>query len=860
MKERNILEFGKRMTEQKKLNLFISYSHKDEDSINKFKDTIKNAEIDKKISIWSDREIEGGEDLKGKINGEINDADIVCLFISQDFLDSNPCMKEKDIAFRLKTEKNIRVVPIILSKCNWKECKNLKTILALPTDGKPLSSFSEEGLYWNDLKLGLVKIVNTEYFFKNLELKKEHSSFLEDAELLTNAHPDKNKVFISDIFVYPKVSRFEYIEETESYMDSEKIIGDLIENQKIHIVGEDQSGKTTLCKKLFKKIKDLNLLPIFLHDEENRFKGPKEALIQKRFKEQYKKISKLNDIDRERIVLIVDDFHKAKKKDKLLQYLSNFKYQILVTNDIPILDINNEMKINTYIHYKIEEFTASSRNKLIRKWIDLSESEMNSEGNNYYESLDKKTEQVSTTLGKVFGKGIMPAYPFYILSILRDFESLTNNLRSEITSQGYCYEALITFYLNKHNVKNDEFDYYINFLQEFAYFFFKKKQRTIPEIEFQKFIKSYSSKFLSLLDELKFMRTLQKANLIRKDNMKNYSFSSDYIYYFFVAKYIASQINKNKKEIKKVIEEIINNLHKTENAYISIFITHHTENDYLFKELIKSSKKLFKEYKPVSLNKKELKFLDKKEKLIIKATLPSEETTPEKARSEMLSAQDEMEIENKRNLSEEDKIEDIEFAKSIKTVEVIGSIIKNRTGSLEKEKLKELFIDAMNVHLRMMHFLLEFIKKDINQDAIISFISVEVNKHIEREGKNSIPIEDRKKFSKIIFWNWIFFILFGYVMKTVVSLGSDKLGEILELVTKEVNTPVVELVKQGINHKYAHSLDERELSKILQSRGYSKTAKRILEFQVSMYLHLNKLNRVEKQRIKSLLGVETKPN
>ena len=42
----------------------------------------------------------------------------------------------------------------------------------------------------------------------------------------------------------------------------------------------------------------------------------------------------------------------------------------------------------------------------------------------------------------------------------------------------------------------------------------------------------------------------------------------------------------------------------------------------------------------------------------------------------------------------------LELRRSIKTVEVIGSVIKNRAGSLRSEQVEKLFEEAMDVHFR----------------------------------------------------------------------------------------------------------------------------------------------------------------
>lgn len=840
------------MNESKKLKLFISYAHKDESLINQFKSEIENPTI-ADVSVWYDREIEGGEDWESKIHNNLNDADIICLFISQNFLDSNNCMKEKDAAFDLKDNKNIRVVPIILDECEWKEeCKLLSSTQALPADGIPKSEFEGgESSYWYAVTEGLKQAIKTESTIKNIKISKEHSEFLEDIGLLSNAYSGRRKVVLSDIFVYPTVRKIDYLSDSENSENldksSEEITKELLKNPRILIVGPDQSGKTTLGKQLFKKIKEMNLIPIFLSDD-SKFRSETIKLIERRFNEQYVGVD-FADVDKERVVLIVDDFHTAKNKERFLSNISGFKYHILVADDIYSLDFREELEIGVYIYYKIQEFKPSLRDKLIRNWIYLSKKE-SPEDNSFYESLDKKTEQLDTTLGKFFEKGIMTAHPFNILVVLNNFEAMTP-VSSQITSQGYCYEAFIILLLKKNNVKNDEINFYINFLQEFSYNFFTNGKKSISDNEFKKFVLEYSKRF-SLLDQKSFVESLEKTKLIHRDNMKNYSFSNGYIYYFFVAKYIANQINKNNEEFKgTIVKEIVENLHKTENAYISIFIAHHTENEHLFNELRNLSKKLFGGFHPSSLDKGELKILDEKADLIIKASLPKEKISPEKNRAKSLAISDEIEKEVEKDSTDDTDFQ--EFRKSIKTVEVMGSIIKNRAGSLEKEKLKELFTDAMNVHLRIMSCFLDIIKKDSEQDFITSFIrKILDNTNMKKPLLTEAEVEN---IARRIFWNLNFFIVYGIILKTVVSLGSDKLNEILGLVDQEVNTPATGLIDLGVNLRYMHKLNPEEVSKRMKSKDYSKTAVQIMRYEIIRYARSNKLTYKDIQKIVSILEI-----
>lgn len=706
-----------------KLKLFISYSHNDEEYVKEFIKHIAPLKTKGLIEDWYDRKIIAGKDYQNKIDNELEDADIICLFISASFLSSTACMKEKKNALELMKIKGITVVPIILSSCGWLDDSELSRLLSLPADGKPITDFTNSDTAWNNVYEGLKNVLNGEIKIKQLETTDDFTDFLQDTELLSMAHSQKERVILEDIFIYPELSKFDDLKEYEKKISADELIKGFYNYNKIIIAGENQSGKTTLCKKIFLELRKKNFIPVYIFDKTYQYHGKIENRISEAYKEQYK-TTPIEEIDRQRIVPIIDDFHFAKNKEKHISDLSAYRYQIIIVDDIFNLNFKDENLINSFIHFKIEELNPLLRNQLINKWTHLKDNQKSfiNDENVLYKMIDEKTELVNATLGKIFGKGIMPAYPFFLLSIISTYETFAKPLDQEITSQGYCYQAFIYMYLRKQGVKNDEIDTYINFLNEFAFLFFSKGTKEISSAEFNTFMKSYLEKYNLPINQDILLDKLRQSNMIALDNFNNYCFCYQYLYYFFVAKYLAENINDN----KAIIDDIINNLHKDENAYIAIFVSHHSKNEKILDEVILNAFCLFDKYKPATLSVEELSFFDQQADNIVQATLPFPKEAPETERNKRLSAQNDYEVKN-AHIKSDDDIENYdelakELRRSIKTVEVIGSIIKNRAGSLNKESLKSMFKEAMNVHLRILSSFFELIKKEQEQEEIIRFI------------------------------------------------------------------------------------------------------------------------------------------
>lgn len=843
------------MEQNKKLKLFISYSHEDNISeksyIKEFINYIAPLKNNGSIEVWHDREILAGEEFLNIIDNNLEDADIICLFISSNFLSSSSCMKEKKKAFELRKKKGIPVISIILSPCGWLDDKDIFKSLALPTDGMPVSKFSEKDEAWLDVYSGLKKIIDKVIKIKQLELKEEFEYFLCDTEMLTKAHSKKDNVLLEDIFVYPELDKYDTLREYEEKISSEELLKNLLENPKIIITGEDLSGKTTLCKMIFKELRILNFIPVYVSNKKTHSKGKIENKILDSLREQYKDID-VNEIDKERIIPIVDDFHNAINKEKHINVLSTFHRCIIIADDIFALNIKDEKLISSFTSFRVKELKPSLRYELVKKWACLTDIEF---GDNY-EKIDKNIELINSTLGKNIGKGIMPAYPFFILSTIVTYETFAMPLDQEITSQGYCYQAFIYFYLRKLGVRTDEIDIYINFLTELAFYFYKEKKEELTPDNFNFFMKSYLDIFNLPIKREVLLKNL--SQIITEDCFKNYSFRYLYFYYFFVAKYLAEHNQENK--VKEDITKIINNLHVDENAYIAVFISHHSKNINILKEIEDIALCLFDKYEPTTLTKDEINFFDEREDIIVKAILPPANTTPEKGRMERLTHQDEQElfqkdIEQKEDIDKEDPIEK-EFRRAIKTVEVLGCIIKNRAGSLEKVRLEDTFVKAMNVHLRILSNFFETIKNDNEQKVIIDFISDKLIILEESEGERRELSEfELKKKARIIFWNLNFFVVFGFMYKIVQSLGSDKLIEISSKVCDEINTPASFIVKHGILMGYNKNVQIKELTKIINRNDCSKIAKKTIQLMVVNHCSLHPIKYRERQQIEAILKI-----
>ena len=131
--------------------VFYSYSHQDEELLNKLADHLRILQRQGLIAEWHDRRIGAGTEWEGQIDTHLNEADIILLLISSDFIASDYCYDiELNRAMELHEAGEACVIPIILSPVNWEGAPFAK-LQALPRDAKPVTSWENQDEAFQDI-------------------------------------------------------------------------------------------------------------------------------------------------------------------------------------------------------------------------------------------------------------------------------------------------------------------------------------------------------------------------------------------------------------------------------------------------------------------------------------------------------------------------------------------------------------------------------------------------------------------------------------------------------------------------------------------------------------------------------------
>lgn len=125
------------------IHVFVSYSHRDREMLAQLELFLAQAIRSGLINIWKDAAIEGGEVIRDKIRQNLNACQIFLCLISPDYIASTYCyhVELEHALNRVEAGERISVIPIILRPAGWAHDRRLRDRLALPTDGKPVSTW-----------------------------------------------------------------------------------------------------------------------------------------------------------------------------------------------------------------------------------------------------------------------------------------------------------------------------------------------------------------------------------------------------------------------------------------------------------------------------------------------------------------------------------------------------------------------------------------------------------------------------------------------------------------------------------------------------------------------------------------------
>lgn len=139
--------------------IFCCYARKDELLLNQLKAHLRPLQRQGLIEVWDDQCIEAGAAWEAEITKHLDEAPIILLLVSPDFLNSDYCYGvEMQRAIQRHAYGEATVIPVILRPCLWQGTPFGK-IQALPKNALPVRSWDDVDDAFLDVASGVQRVV-----------------------------------------------------------------------------------------------------------------------------------------------------------------------------------------------------------------------------------------------------------------------------------------------------------------------------------------------------------------------------------------------------------------------------------------------------------------------------------------------------------------------------------------------------------------------------------------------------------------------------------------------------------------------------------------------------------------------------
>src|SRR5581483_10924802 len=127
------------------IHIFCSYAHEDKSFVHLLHKYLSALIRQEQILLWYDREILPGEEWKQVAEQHLEEADIILVLISPNYIASDYCW-DQELGRALARQKmgDVQVIPILLKPTPGWETTPLASLRALPEDAKPVAFWSNQ--------------------------------------------------------------------------------------------------------------------------------------------------------------------------------------------------------------------------------------------------------------------------------------------------------------------------------------------------------------------------------------------------------------------------------------------------------------------------------------------------------------------------------------------------------------------------------------------------------------------------------------------------------------------------------------------------------------------------------------------
>ena len=806
------------------VRVVYSYSHKDSRYRERMEKALSTLRDEGIITVWSDVEILPGDSIPGEIHQHFSDADIAVFLLSDNFLASAECQREWRWACEQPT---LVCVPVILKACAWRDLRGISDIKSLPRDAKPVSQYRDSSSAWLEVHNGIRDVVErvrqTFSLREPFRVEMERTSFV-----------SQSRVRLRDLFVFPVLTGYAFRSGPGEIEEPIRSPDDLLNRGHVLIHGEHLSGKTALCRATFLDLVDAGIVPTLYVDLANLPGPATESTLRKVYGQAFTGDYTRWD-QRSGKILFLDNLSRHREKSKFVRIALNHFGTVVATlaTDTYYSYYRDCREFVDFGEVRIQPLTHVKQESLIRRRVARVAGDLSAQ-DGQIDQLEKRVNAVILT------NRLLPRYPFYVLSVLQTYDGfMPHDLK--ISSYGHCYYVVILAHLVKSGISRSDADLgsCLNFAEHLAFHIHGvgNTQRALGLEGMAEFVNSYRKRFILPQATLRSLSAMNYG-IVTEDG----SFRDRYMYYYFLGRYLANHA----EEEHDTLERLLNESYRTDNALTLIFTIHHTSNDRLIDAIRDRTMSVFSGIEPATLDEHEADLFNDEVR-----SLPERVLTGNPVEAERVREREERDREERSGggaLLDEPEERDVEVVNDLyrifKNNEILGHILQNQYGRLERSKIEQLIEAIADGGLRLVRLLLE--KKEIH--ALAMYLH-------ERN-----PDFDRADIEKSLVWLSLLWAVLN-IERVVGVLGRHEIRSTVEEIVGRKSSPAYDLIGYFVRLDTIRELGDEEIKRVRQLLRKHRYPffKWLVSVRTQSFLTTHKASARKEQAMCSTLGIPYRP-
>jgi hypothetical protein len=693
-------------------------------------------------------------------------------------------------------------------------------------------------------------------------------------------HPVKGLLSLDDIYIAPLLTRVRVDEtppendDTPSRLDWDSLSDEILHGGHFAVLGPPYSGKTTLAKIAYRKCLDAGLYPVLLRGGEVRAGTRDQQLhrLESAYSEQYSSetLDLYRHLGREKRVVMIDDFGltrmNAKGRHALLTWLGDFCAVTLVLAEQPLFfeqlaEGKPDADLSTaFKHYMLQEMGHLHREHLIRRWISLGQ-----ETTIGPQELAYQSEKTSGIVSALVRKGLMPVYPFFVLAILQTMES-NQQFKEEMGTYGYFYEYLIHNRMLMSSLKaTPETKYAV--LADLAFKLHTEQRMALPESEIEKFGQAFRDEHLAAVRVDKLIEDMtDRAELLTYTD-EGLAFRYPYIRYYFVARYVRDRLGDETlgPAMRELVSKMCAEIYREEYTHVVMFLSYLSRDPIVKEELLRNAELAYARCPWCTLTE-ETRFLGAGGGTLPRPALASK--TVEQSRDDHMVCLDEdgdePAVGAERDTIEEMPKEVLDANRATKTLDALGQIARNLSGSLSAVEKIRIITACCGIGLRAMAFYLENIR--LGRDTLVGVFEQSIREAIWRTAETRKARGDHRPPREIppdmlaekanqllsVYVAWLCHII---VKRISHSAGCEELELVYDRVRQEHCTPAMELINVTVRLEHLPQVDTDEIVQSFERHEKLPFVQYLYRLAVAERLELFYAEESTKQSLCAKLGI-----